>query len=171
MTDAKSYNLKVTVIGAKELQDALTSVDEFAKNAIKVAINKTAYEFERRARANAPHKKGGLRSSIHTDQAPGHLAQVTGNNIEAVVGTNLKYAKAQEFGTKGMTINVPNGRAIVRNGKTYGRTQPYSFKGNISPKYYFKKARDEIKPIHTNNLQEALKQIVDHLAVQGTSES
>jgi phage gpG-like protein len=161
------YSLSVQVIGAKELKDALSSVDGFAKNAIKDAINKTAYSLQRQAVQNAPHKTGTLWGSIHTDSSPGHLAQVKGNNIEAVVGTNLEYARAQELGTVGMTINVPNGRR-TKNG---GRTKPYSFIGNIKPKYYFQKARDSIKPIFTNNLQDAMKKIVDYLATKGTSAS
>jgi len=162
MSDS-DYILSVDVIGAKELAAALKSSNPTIIKHLTDAINNTALELERRARANAPHKHGVLRSSlaVGNPNTTSERARVIGNNIQAIVGTKLKYARAQEAGTQGMTINVPNGRAIVRNGRTYGRTQAYSFKGNITPKWYMKKARDAVRPIMATNLEEAMKKIVD----------
>jgi len=159
---SSGYDLSVNVIGAKELEKALAEVGDYAKKVISQAINKTAYDLEKTARAKAPHKKGGLWNSIHTDQDPGHLARVTGNNVEARIGTNLEYALAQEKGTKGMTINVVNGRSTK-----YGRTKPYTYIGNIEAKYYMRDAKNAMKPQLTSNLQEALRLIVSMLSGKG----
>ena len=59
----------------------------------------------------------------------GHLAQVSANNITAVVGTNLKYAHYQEMGGYG--------KRVVKN-----YTQPGT------GKLYMKKAMDEVKPVY-----------------------
>jgi hypothetical protein len=148
------YNLSVQVIGAKELKDALASVDGFAREQIRLAINKTAIDLERKARDKAPHLHGGLYNSIHTQPAV-----VTQNNIEAKVGTNLVYARAQEYGTQGMTIHSHS-----KTGKQF------TYIGNIKPHYYMRDAKNETKPELTDNLQEALRKIVSHLATKGTSE-
>jgi len=158
------YNLSVNVIGAKELEKAFTEVGDYAKKVISQAINKTAYDLEKDARAKAPHKKGGLWNSIHTDRDPGHLARITGNNVEARVGTNLEYALAQEKGTKGMTINVKNGRRTK-----FGRTKPYTYTGNIPAKHYMRDAKTDMKPQLTSNLQEALRLIVTKLSTRGAA--
>ena len=145
------YNLSVTVVGAKELQNALTNIDTFAKQAFMDAINKTAIDLERKARAQAPHRKGGLWNSIHTEPAV-----ATHDNIEAKVGTNLKYARAQEAGTRGMVIHSHN----KRTGKQF------TYIGNIPPTWYMKRARDEVKPELTNNLSDAMQRIIRHVTEQ-----
>lgn len=148
------YNLSVKVIGAKELKDALTNIDGFAKEQIRLAINKTAIDLEQKARNEAPHLHGILMNSIHTEPAV-----VTQNNIEAKVGTNIVYARAQEYGTQGMIIHSHS-----KTGKQF------TYIGNIKPHHYMNDAKNETKPELTNNLQEALRKIVSHCAKHGTSE-
>jgi hypothetical protein len=160
------YNLSVSVLGAKELKDAINSVDGVAKQAILDAVNQTKIQLERRARENAYplHKTGTLWNSLN----PGKLgnastpAHVVGNDIQASVGTNLKYAWAQEAGTVGMDINVKNGRKL-KNGN---RTKPYTYTGNIPAHFYMKKAKEDTKDDFTNNLQAAVKKIIAHLATK-----
>lgn len=154
------YTLSGDIIGAKELTDAIKGVSEVAQKAIKDAVNKTAIQIEVKARDKAPHKTGALWGSIHTAQEPGNMARVEGDNIVARVGTNLEYARAQEKGTVGMVIKVPNGRR-TRNG---GMTRPYTFRGNIKPKYYMKQAKEEVAPDYVENMKEAMTIIVTHLA-------
>lgn len=155
------YSIGAQVIGAKELQAALESADSYARDLIKKAIDKTAIDIENSAFLNAPHKKGALRDSLHTGSPghTGHPAEVTGDNITAVVGTNLKYARAQELGTVGMTINVPNGRKTKN-----GRTRPYTFRGNIKPKFYMKKGVDGNRDKFVQTMKSALQAIVNHIA-------
>ena len=157
-------DLSISIIGAEELAKAISGVSKFALKEISDGLNKTAFTLEAKAKANAPHKHGALRGSIHTNESPGHLAQVEGSNITAVVGTNLKYALAQEFGTEGMVIQVPNGRRIVRNGETVGHTGPYSFHGAIVGRGYMSRAHDDIFPTYTRNMVTAMDNITHFLA-------
>jgi len=145
---ANDYQLSAQIIGAKELMQAISGVNEVAKKAISDALNKSAYELESKAREKAPHDQGGLRASIHTDQSPGHLARVVGNDIEAVVGTNIKYAHYQEMGGYGNRI-------------VHKYTEPGT------GKFYMKDASSATKPLLTDHLQFALKTIVNHLATKG----
>src|SRR5689334_20582962 len=110
------YTLTADIIGAKELTDAINGVSEVAKRAITDAVNKTAYQVEAKARANAPHKTGALWGSIHTNSEPGNLARAEGDNIVARVGTNIAYGRAQEYGTVGKTIH---GRSKLGKQFTY----------------------------------------------------
>src|SRR4051812_12213915 len=116
------YAITANIIGAKELTDAIKGVADVAQKAIKDALNKTAIQVENKAREKAPHKTGALWGSLHTEPA-----RVTTNNIEAKVGTDLEYARAQEKGTVGMTIHSRS-----RTGK------PFTYIGNIKPKYFMK---------------------------------
>jgi phage gpG-like protein len=147
--------LEVTIVGAARLGDAMKKIKDTTEKELLKALNKTAIQTERLARGKAPHDKGGLWNSIHAEPA-----RVTANNVEARVGTNLEYARAQEYGTVGMIINVPNGRRT----STGGRTRPYTFKGNIKPHNFFKDAKQEIRPVLTENLQQASKNIISAIA-------
>ncbi len=163
MADTNSnYQLSVDLIGAKELKDAIDNVGSVATQAIINALNKTAYDLERLARSKAPHKKGGLRNSIHTDPA-----KVTGTNIEAKVGTNLKYAVYQEKGTAAHTVRVVNKKVLYskETNTFYGKSANIP---QMSGKFYMKQSRDEIKPELTNNLEAATKKIINHLSTKGT---
>jgi len=138
--------LSVTLIGAEKLAKSIQSTSEFAKNELAKAINKAAVEADKQAVTGAPHLHGGLRSSIHVEKA-------TPNNLVAKVGTNLVYARAQEYGTQGMTIHSHS-----KLGKAF------TYIGNIKPKYYMRNAREYIRPKLHTYLQEASRRIVSHIA-------
>jgi hypothetical protein len=142
------YQLSVQIIGVDELKQAISGVNQVAKKAISDAINKSAYDLQAKAVPKAPHDQGTLRGSIHADSAPGYLAKVVGSNIQAAVGTNVKYAHYQEKGGYG--------NRIVRR-----YTEPGT------GKYYMRDAATETKPLFTEHLQFALKTIVSHLATKG----
>jgi hypothetical protein len=83
---------------------------------LKMAIGKAAYTAENLAKAAAPVQYGQLRGSITTQ---GQI--VTSDNVEAKVGTNVKYAPYQESGTgiyagKGM-IRPKRARVLAWQGK------------------------------------------------------
>lgn len=145
---ASDYQLSVDVIGASELSAALKSSNIVIIKALTDAVNKTAITLRKKAADNAPHDKGHLRDSIHVE-----LAVATRDNVTAKVGTspNIPYARAQEYGTQGMVIH---GRSKL--GKRF------DYKGNIPPKFYMKRAKEDIRPIMTTNMQAALKKIVNY---------
>lgn len=153
---AGGYVLSADVIGGKELAKALQQSSEVAKKALADALNKTAVDVSSRLGdpQKTPHKSGRLASSFPANT---HYAQP--GNLVAKVGTNVEYAAAQEFGTVGMTINVSNGRR-TRSG---GRTRPYTYIGNIKPKFYMKKAKEWVKPKMTEYLRAAARTIISSM--------
>lgn len=153
MADA-DYTLSVDVIGAAKIKAVFDRADKICVNALKDALNITAYKLEYKARPLAPHDTGTLRSSIHADQDPGHLAVQTLNNVEAAVGTKVKYARAQEYGTVGMTIHSHSKLG----------TQ-FNYIGNIRPKFYMKQAKESMRPEMTLAMQGALRVIIRELSL------
>src|SRR5689334_19461481 len=97
------YVLSADVIGGKELAKALEQAGENGKQALADALNKTAVDLVSNLAdpTKTPHKSGRLASSFAANP---HYASP--NNLAAIVGTNVEYARAQEYGTVGMTINV-----------------------------------------------------------------
>src|SRR5437660_1645858 len=138
-----SYNLSVSFIGAEELKRALDRGSQVAKEELAKALNKAANDAHQDAVSKAPHKTGRLWGSIHTENA-------NASNLIAKVGTNVVYARAQEYGTQGMTIHSHS-----RTGKQF------TYIGNIKPKFYMKQALENVKPKLTNYLQEAARRIVE----------
>jgi hypothetical protein len=155
------YSLSATVIGADTLAQALKNVGSVATKAISDAIDAAGYNIQAYAVSHAPHLRGALWGSIHYEQSPGHKARIEGDNIVGVVGTDLEYARAQEYGTVGMTINVSRGRATSN-----GRTRPYTYIGNIRPKFYMRDAKEAGGPILSANLQSAVTKIIDSVRGQ-----
>ena len=146
--------LTVDVIGGAEIKAVFDRSSSICIKALKDALNITAYKLESKARPLAPHDTGNLRSSIHADQEPGHLAVQTLNNVEAAVGTKVKYARAQEYGTVGMTIHSHSKLG----------TQ-FNYVGNIQPKFYMKQAKESLRPEMVVAMQGALAVIIRELSV------
>lgn len=156
-----SYELTVDVIGNRELEQAFRDSPSVTKDELSKAIMRTAFRVESRAKANAPVQYGTLRGSINV-QGP----ITSRNNVEAKVGTNVKYAPYQEYGTgiyagNGM-IRPKRARVLAwkKNGKWIFARAVKGVKG----KFYFKKAREESKDDMVSFMQEALGNIISHLA-------
>jgi len=135
------------IAGLNELMSRLAQAPVIIEQEMKKAIDATAIFAERSARALAPHQTGTLQRSIHASPAV-----VTSNNVTAKVGTNIKYARAQEYGTVGMTINSHS-----RNGTAF------SYRGNIKPKFYMKQGKEQAMPMRDINLKTAGYNIVKRL--------
>ena len=150
---AGGYVLSADVIGGKELAKAMAQSGEVAKKALADALNKAAVDASSKLGdpQSTPHKSGRLASSFPANT---HYAQPS--NLVATVGTNVEYARAQEYGSVGMAINVKNGRRT----RTGGRTRPYTYIGNIKPKFYVKKAKEWVKPKLTEYLRGAARTIL-----------
>lgn len=157
-----SYRLSVDVIGARELADAFRRAPDVTRRELMNAIGKTAFKVEYLSKKFAPIERGVLRGSINT-KGP----EVNGDNVQAIVGTNIEYARYQEEGTgiygpKKQPIRVKNGKVMAwkRGGQSFFATE---VKG-VKPKHYFKKAREEAKPEFVDNMRGAIGRIVTHLA-------
>lgn len=90
---------RTTVEGAKKITERMKKAEREVTNEIEQALVNSALMVERDAKIKAPVNKrrglgGRLRSSIT------HKTENFGsNNPAAIVGTNVEYAKFQEFGT------------------------------------------------------------------------
>lgn len=144
---ADNYTLSIDVLGMQELEDKLMRMGEVGKQALAGALNKTAIDLETEIKSSGytPHKTGNLDTSFSPT-----IQEATSSNLAAIVGTNVKYARAQEFGTVGMVINSHS-----RRGKQF------SYIGNIKPKFYVKKSLETVKTKMTEHLHKALQKIVD----------
>lgn len=157
-----SYRLSVDVVGAEELARAFREAPSLCTTHLSNGIERTARTVERLAKQYAPIEHGNLRGSINT-KGP----VVTGSNVEASVGTHLTYSRFQEEGTG---IYGPRKTPIVpKNGKLLawkvGGKWAFarSVKG-VRPKRYFRRSRDEARPVMTENMREAMREIVGALA-------
>lgn len=73
---------------------------------VKNAIDRTRVDVQNEARRRAPVDTGRLRSSIVS------RAMNTGRSVGYVVGTNVKYAAAVEYGTAPHVIRPKNKKAL-----------------------------------------------------------
>lgn len=78
----------------RELQASLTKAPDVTNKALRDLVRDGAAMINNKAKAYAPVDEGQLRASIHTEGPTG-----TGATVQAKVGTNVKHAKWQEFGT------------------------------------------------------------------------
>jgi hypothetical protein len=157
-----SYRLSVDVIGADELARAFREAPMITERELKRSIGTTAFRVEREAKQNAPIDQGILRGSINTDGP-----HKRGNDVQASVGTNVSYAKAQEEGTgiygpRRTPIRPKVGKVLAwkRDGKWHFARQ---VKG-VKPKLYFKRARDDNRGYFTDQMRHAMNAIVSALA-------
>lgn len=100
--------LTVTLIGFPEARARLAAIgDALAGRALVTSLQSAALLVQNDAARRAPVKTGNLRRSLHTEvlsSAPGYAA--------VAVGTNLRYARFVEFGTRAHTIYPRNGKAL-----------------------------------------------------------
>ena len=142
------YQLSIDILGAAELKAAMAQASGVCMNILKRTLDKSAIDVEALSRANAPHKTGALRDSIHTSPA-----EAIGNNVVAKVGVpkNIPYGRAQEYGTVGMVIH----------GKSF------QYIGNRQPKLYMKRAKDTLYPNFVKNMENAVGAIISSLTHGG----
>ncbi|MDQ3098888.1 MAG: HK97 gp10 family phage protein [bacterium] len=155
-----SYSLSAELKGVEELQRAFNEAPHVVVGEAKDAVNKTAYQVLADAKQGAPVQHGGLRGSITTAEAI-----VVQDDVQAVVGTNLKYAPHQEFGTgiyagKGMIIPK---RAKVLAWKKNGKWIFAKAVRGVPGTFYFRKAFHNGKLIFTHYMDEAITKIVRRL--------
>lgn len=83
-------------LNENELHSFLTGIGEMSQaisEGVLIAFESISRDVARVAAANAPYKRGHLRSSIVWD-----TWQAGNGIVEATVGSNLVYARIQEFG-------------------------------------------------------------------------
>jgi len=81
------------VLGEAALIKKLTQVSDQYQKKLESALKSAALIVQNEAKQKAPVLTGNLRSSIHIEPGPG-----AGTKATVLVGTDVIYAKAQEFG-------------------------------------------------------------------------
>lgn len=98
------------VEGFAELNRKLESLKTSIPDLLETGLNQGAGIIESKAKDYAPYQSGNLRRSIHYETKYKSLTSVI-----IAIGTNLKYARLQEFGG---TITAKNKPYLMFRGKT-----------------------------------------------------
>lgn len=165
-----SLDINIDILGSDTLKRAFASSPRIVREHLKDVVGTVAYTIEGKAKVNAPHQTSALRGSIHTE---GPKVGV-GGDIEAIVGTNVRYAPYQEYGT-GIYAEPPEGVSAKRQPITPKKARFLVFKiggktifarsvRGVKPKKYFERAKKETLPRIDTFLKDTLKQITEDLA-------
>lgn len=157
-----SYTVTAKIEGLEEMQRAFAIAPELINREMRDALEATGAVAEGTAKNEAPHDKGNLRGSINQGRVTG-----LGLDMELTVGTNLDYAKHQEYGTgiygkTGKPITPKRGKFLrfKYNGRwVYAR----SVKGTRG-KFYMKKGKEAARPVLHSRMTQAVTNIVRRLA-------
>lgn len=164
-----SINLNINLFGSDELKKAFAASPKIVQDHMRKVVATIAYNVEGKAKINAPHQTSALRGSIHTEGPK----VGTGGDIEARVGTNLRYAPYQEYGT-GVYAEPPEGFSARRQPITPKKARVLAFKvggktvfarsvRGVKPKKYFQRAKKDTLPLVDSVLKEGLKDITEEL--------
>lgn len=136
-------------------RNKLVSAPDAVRRVKRKMLTEGAMIAERRSKIEAPVDKNVLRGSI--------TSRVSDD--EAVIGTNIKYAPHQEYGTgvygkSGTPIRPKRGRFLVFKvgGRTIFARSVRGSKGH----FYMKKALDEVKT-RMKDIQGKANEIIDSL--------
>ena len=84
------------LIGHRELKKALRKNEQEAKRKMRLAAQAGGKEIEADASNKVPVLTGNLKRSIHTE------VEDEGDNVNALIGTDVEYAPFVEYGTSKM---------------------------------------------------------------------
>lgn len=146
--------MTLTIDGLPEFASNMQAASVSFRPQLNQAMVQSVNAIKNDAQFNAPFITGTLRRSIQTE-----IEETVG--IVYVDSDIAPYGRAIEFGTVGMTINVPNGRRTK-----YGRTRPYTFLGNIQPHLYLTQAFEANIEVVKNFFQQAILNVLKTAAGQ-----
>lgn len=162
------YSLTLDTKDLEKFQEVVAKAPAKTIELVKNAVYASANSIRTDAKSFAPHKTGALQDSIHVE---GPTA--TPGNISASVGTDLKYAPYQEYGTgvyseypgashEPIVITAKNKKALFWPGASHP-VKSVTIQG-IKPKLYMKQAFEKGQEKFTNNIKDALDKVVSFLA-------
>ena len=157
------YELSATIEGAYGMEELFKKAHDIMVREFIPAVNKTAHKLEATAKINAPINIGNLRSSIHTNPA-----QEMFGDVQAAVGTDLKYAPFVEYGTNPhfpplAPLKLWAKFKLGNENLAYVVARKIARKGTKGV-FYFKKARESVVDYHTDNMKAALNNVIKILA-------
>lgn len=154
----KGYSIQIDVEGLSELQKAFNASPQVVGKSLADAVNTTARYIEGKAKSLAPIRVGALRGSIHTDEAKASL----GLDMKATVGTDLKYAPYQEFGVK--PFGTRTAKSLIMKDNSGNVIRFFKRSRGFAGKFYMKQSREQGVPIFSNEINQAIKNIISFLA-------
>lgn len=122
----------MSVHGGNKAKKIFANASRQAETAVERALIRGALLIERDAKILAPVDTGRLRASIT------HRLEGNSGKPSIVVGTNVEYAKAVEFGHSGMTILPKNKKALSWIPKAAGVGEFQGSNGKTVRKRYYK---------------------------------
>ena len=166
------YTLSAKMLGFTQLQKALENAQPIVKQELAKALNKAANDVIQDVAqpGGAPHKTGRLWGSFHQGDPNSVTQFATQENLAAIVGTNLKYAKYQEQGTgiygpheQAFTIQAKNKKALYWEGASHP-VKKVTIQG-VRPKWFLKQALENVKPKLSEYLRIASTRIIDQIKI------
>ena len=153
-----SYRVTADLLGVRELNAALAKATTVVNRQLRELVAFGAFSIGSKAKFYAPVRYGQLRASIHTEGPTG-----SGAAVQSKVGTDVKHAKWQEFGTG---LYGPRRAPITPKSKPFlvfktkdGRwIRTKSVKGTRG-RFYFKKAINQTMPQWRDKQREVLSHI------------
>jgi hypothetical protein len=149
---------QATINGLDQLQRQLAQAPGLVLSEVVKATNVSLANYHRTARELAPIDKGPLRNSITL-----YPAKAEGTKVTGAVGTNMKYAAAQEggsgiYGPTGRPIRPKRARVLAwkQGNQTHFATSVKGVKG----RFYMKGSLERNQP----NTDKAFKQAADNVA-------
>lgn len=121
--------IRVRVVGRDRLDRKLAEIGPLLTKVMQREVKIAAVNVQNGARRRVPVDTGRLRNSI--------THEITGDGLNAAIGSNVEYAPFVEFGTRSM------------------RAQPYLFP-----------ALEEERPLYMERLKRALQKAAGDLAVR-----
>ena len=152
------YKITIEVEGLKELQQAFNSSPQEVSRNLADALNTTARYIEGKAKSIAPIRLGGLRGSIHTEEAK----PTAGLAMKAKVGTDLKYAPYQEFGVK--PFGTKTAKSLIMTDRSGKVIRFFKRSRGFAGKFYMKQSRDQGVSILDSEFRKAVQNILTFLA-------
>lgn len=157
-----SYTVSGHIEGIDELKVKFNASPAIIDKHVGNALVKTAFLVEGKAKQYAPVKYGILRGSINSQ---GPFGQ--GGDLHTKVGTNIEYARHQEYGTgiygKNHTPITPKRKKVLAwksGGKWHFAKRVRGTKG----KFYMKQAKEDGKRTITDEMRKAMKNITQELS-------
>lgn len=157
------YSLSAKVIGADELRAVFSKAREVVNREFGLALERTGFLIEGKAKEYAPRNYGNLAGSINTDK-PTFLQ----DNITVRVGTNIHYAPHLEYGTRPhmpplLPLREWAKRKLGNPNLAYAVARSIAKRGTQA-RNFFKRAREEAIAPHDANVRRALDNVVSFLA-------
>ncbi len=140
--------IKIDTINLKELPGYIIGYHKHVVDNTTKSRKKHAYMIESKSKGKVAVKTSRLKSSINTKH----------KSKDSLVGTNVKYARAREFGSKAYVIKPKKAKFLRFKGKdgNWVFVKKVNYPAGKGKKPYLIPAFEEITPKFTNDIERIL---------------